>query len=565
MSTASPTDAVIRFEPDGYDLKGPRLLGRQSAGHGFLRAAVEGRGGGPVYGYTARADSAQMFKRMVQEFDPAAEPVWLGPDQQRKIGETRGVLYTADPNFTPFARVRQRVGPASYSLCGVTHTLATAATMQVIGEFLSEAVMPWDALICTSTAALETVRRLLAAQADFLRWRFGPAVRIEPLQTPIIPLGVHARDFAFSPDQKAAARQALGLTPDDVVALYVGRMLYHSKAHPFPMFQGLQTAAERSGKKIVLILCGRAPSPELEATYMAGASKYAPDVRTIVVNSRDDDARRGAWAAGDFFVSLADGIQETFGLTPIEAMAAGLPAVVTDWNGYRDTVRDGVDGFRIKTWAPEPGLSGERYALRYELGAMTYDSYCWAAAAATSLDLAELADRLTALVEQPDLRRRMGLAAQARAREVYDWAIVYRQYQALWTEQNARRRAAMQNPQTLAWVNQAPRTPPSRLDPFHAFGHYPTGTIDAATMVSLVPGVTLDQYRGRAADSFFGNVGAPEPLVTLMWPRLEAGPAAVAALAQDAKLSPSWAETVIAAMAKMGLVRLDLAPPAAGA
>ena len=28
-------------------------------------------------------------------------------------------------------------------------------------------------------------------------------------------------------------------------------------------------------------------------------------------------------------------------------MAAGLPVVVSDWDGYRDTVRDGVDGFRI--------------------------------------------------------------------------------------------------------------------------------------------------------------------------------------------------------------------------
>ena len=30
-------------------------------------------------------------------------------------------------------------------------------------------------------------------------------------------------------------------------------------------------------------------------------------------------------------------------------MAAGLPVVVTDWNGYKDTVRDKKDGYRIKT------------------------------------------------------------------------------------------------------------------------------------------------------------------------------------------------------------------------
>jgi len=28
-------------------------------------------------------------------------------------------------------------------------------------------------------------------------------------------------------------------------------------------------------------------------------------------------------------------------------MAAGLPCVVTDWDGYKDTVRHGEDGFRV--------------------------------------------------------------------------------------------------------------------------------------------------------------------------------------------------------------------------
>ena len=561
MAAASPTDAVIRFEPDGYDLKGPRLLGRQSAGNGFLRAAVAGRGEGPVYGYTARTDSVDMFKRMVREFDPAAEPLWIGPEQQGQIGQKRGVLYVADPTLTTFARVRQRLGPASYSLCGVTHTLASSGTIQVVGELLTEAVMPWDALICTSTAALESVNRILAAKTDFLRWRFGSEIRLNLPQLPVIPLGVHASDFAFSEQDKVLARQTLGIEPDDVVALYVGRLLFFSKAHPFPMFQGLQAAAERSGKKVTLVLCGRAPNDELEAAFLAGAAKYAPDVRIILVNSRDDDARRGAWAAGDIFVSLADGIQETFGLTPIEAMAAGLPAVVTDWNGYRDTVRDEVDGFRIRTWAPEPGLSGEHNALRYELNNLSYDNYCWAAAASTAVDLGQLFDRLTALIEQPDLRRRMGLAGQLRARQTFEWAHVYRQYQALWGEMNARRLSAAENPQEQAWAVATPKLPLSGLDPFHVFGHYPTTAIGAATMVSLAPGATLDVYRDRIADGFFSRVGARELLVTLMWPRLEAGPAPVAALAQDAKLSVSWAQSVIGTLAKMGLVELAQTPP----
>jgi len=552
--TPPPTDAVIRFEPDGFDLNRPWLLGRQSAGHSFLRAAVEGRGEGPVYAYTANHGSAQMFSRMVRGFDAAAEPAWIRGEQLDQIGRTRGVLYLADPGLTHFARPRMRVGAARYSLCGVTHTLATAGVQQLIAELLSEAVMPWDALICTSTAALKNVEVVLEAQADFLKWRFGPDIRLRPPQLPVIPLGVHCKDFAFSADDKAAARQALGLADDEVAALYVGRLVHTGKAHPFPVFHSLQAAARRTGKKLALILCGRAKREETAAAYVASAAKHAPDVRLIQVDSREDAARRQAWAGGDIFVSLADGIQETFGLTPVEAMASGLPAVVTDYNGYRDTVRDGVDGFRVATWAPSPGRAGEAYALRQELGLLDYDNYCWAAGSATSVDLAQLTDRITALVEQPDLRRRLGEAGQARARQHFDWPHVYRQYQALWADLNARRAAAAADPDQRKWIAATPTAPPSRLDPFLSFGHYPTARIGADTRVALAPGATLETYRDRLTDDLFPDTGVPEKIVLPMWTLLETAERPVTDLAKAADLSPGWAIIVVGALAKMGLV-----------
>lgn len=551
-----PTDAVIRFEPDGYDLNRPWLLGRQSAGHGFLRAAVQGRGEGPVYGYTPSRRSAQVFGQMVQGFDPSATPEWIQGEHLGRIGQTRGVLYLADPTLTLFARPRLRVGPTRYSLCGVTHTLSTAGTQQFIAELLSEAVMPWDALVCTSTAALKTIEVILEAQTDYLRWRFGAGISFRPPQLPVIPLGVHCDDFAFTGDDRAAARQALGLAPDEVAALYVGRLVLSGKAHPLPLFQGLQAAAERSGQKLALILCGQAPKADVEAAYLAGAARHAPDVRLIKVDSRDDGARRQAWAGGDIFVSLADGIQETFGLTPIEAMASGLPAVVSDYNGYKDTVRDGVDGFRIATWAPEPGRAGQTYALRHELDLLDYDNYCWVAAAATSIDQRQLADRLTELVEQPDLRRRLGKAGQARAREVYDWPHVYRQYQALWADLNARRAAATDDPDEATWAAAAPVRAPSRLDPFQSFGHYPTAQIGPETQVALAPGVTLEAYRNRLVDPLFPRTDLPEDVVVAVWAALEAGPTTVDSLAGAAGIAAGWTVVAVGTLAKMGLVLL---------
>jgi glycosyltransferase involved in cell wall biosynthesis len=54
--------------------------------------------------------------------------------------------------------------------------------------------------------------------------------------------------------------------------------------------------------------------------------------------------------------SLSDNTQETLGIALIEAMAAGLPIVVSDWDRYKDTGRDGVNGFHIPALTTGPGL-----------------------------------------------------------------------------------------------------------------------------------------------------------------------------------------------------------------
>ncbi len=58
------------------------------------------------------------------------------------------------------------------------------------------------------------------------------------------------------------------------------------------------------------------------------------------------------------FVLFQTTFKKRLALCLSEAMAAGLPVVVSDWDGYKDTVRDGVDGFRIPNSCAGPRLSG---------------------------------------------------------------------------------------------------------------------------------------------------------------------------------------------------------------
>jgi glycosyltransferase involved in cell wall biosynthesis len=552
VSEALPATAVIRAEPDGYDMAKVELMGRQSAGNGFLRAAVRGRGDHPIYGFSALAASAGGFRAMVRHIDPAAGFEWIQAPQLERIG-TVGVLYLADSTVATHARMRQRAGLASFSLCGVTHTTASSTAMDEIVGLLREPVAPWDALVCTSTSVVETVRRLHELERDYQRWRYGTDLRGEPPQLPLIPLGVHCEDFAFDDAAREAGRQALGLEPDEVAALFVGRLVYHAKAHPYPMFKGLQAAAERTGKKVVLIMAGWFPNEPVANAFKDGARQFAPDVRCLWIDGREPELRDHCWAGSDIFVSLSDNIQETFGLTPIEAMAAGLPVVVTDWDGYKDTVRHGVDGFRVRTLTPQAGM-GQALSRAFETGSLNYDHYCWAAAQATAVDIPDFAEVVSALVADPEMRRRMGQAGRARAREVYDWPVIYRQYQALWAELNARRKSAVAAPAMQAWIKALPRAAPGRPDPFDAFGHYPTATITRDTRLALSPDATRADLDALLAHPLFGALSGSTDSIRQIFDTLAAGELTLGDLSTRTVKNDPTAGRTAALLVKLGMV-----------
>jgi hypothetical protein len=263
--------------------------------------------------------------------------------------------------------------------------------------------------------------------------------------------------------------------------VFVGRLSFHAKANPFAMYQALEASARAlaGSCRVMLVECGWHAS-EAIARAFAEARRFAcPSVESATLDGRDPAARAEAWAAADVFCSLSDNIQETFGLTPIEAMAAGLPAIVSDWDGYRDTVRDGVDGIRIPTLMPGPGL-GEDLAQRHALGIDDYDMYCGRNSNLVAVDIRAATDALTALLGAPDRARALGEAGRRRAREAFDWSALIPRYEALWEELAAIRRAGRDALPRLAhpW--------PARMDPFAAFAAYPTATLTPDTRFELV-------------------------------------------------------------------------------
>ena len=487
---------TIFYQAEGYITTGQNLMGRQAAGEGFLRAAA--KSDAPrLTCHTDNAASARHFVEQLAHHGFAGQTGWVPIDRPSGLAED-GCLYLPGPNLIDSAWSRAPIGERAYSVCGITHTTASHLAMSAITDLLIAPVRSWDALICTSTAVRDTVRFLLENQAEYLCNRLG-ASRFELPQLPVIPLGVHADDYVFPDAERAASRQRFGVDQTEVVFLFVGRLSFHAKAHPQQMFTALERAAK--GRKIRLVQCGWFPNTPIETAFVEAARILCPSITMQYVDGRDSVARRQAWAAADIFISLSDNVQETFGLTPLEAMAAGIPVIVSDWDGYKDTVRDQIDGFRIPTLTPSAS-QGTDLAQRYENGTTSYDVYCGYASQLTALDPITLEGACGRLIGDAGLRQQMGAAGRARARQFYDWSVIYRRYQNLWAELAERRRADPDLHPPLRPVSR-----PDRPDPFAAFASYPTTHLNGDHRVSLREEASfLEARRVLALNSFAKNI-----------------------------------------------------------
>lgn len=526
------TAAAIHYGADGYVTARQDLKGRHVAGNGFLRGMARWSSGRLVLAAPTAEQARQGAALVAEDLAKAGREVgWLPLDQPEALRKPDGpgCLFTPGPTMAALARTRQRLdGGSGWSLCGITHAIASIRAMDALSvDLLTAPLEPWDALICTSAAVQAAVVRLLETQAEELARRLG-ATRFVLPHLPVIPLGVDCDAFEVTPGEREAVRETvrgrMGMGGSDVMMLYVGRLAFHGKANPLPFYLAAERVAATlpPGQSLHLVEAGWFADERQRKAFADCAATLMPSVRRHSVDGRTPEALRPLWAAADIFVSLSDNIQESFGLTPIEAMAAGLPVVVSDWDGYRDTVRDGVDGIRVPTVVPPPGL-GDRLALRYDLGLDSYDQYCGLASQWTAVDVGATEQALRRLVQDPLLRRRLGEAGQQRARSMFDWKVIIHQYEALWET------LGRQREQDAA--HREPSLPPSRMDPFALFGGYATATLHDGMTVSLGPEAdpmaAFRVRRGLAVAAVAGSFLLEEAEVTALFHRLSGGPLTV--------------------------------------
>jgi len=218
-----------------------------------------------------------------------------------------------------------------------------------------------------------------------------------PRRITIIPCGFDPGEFQTL--DRAEARMRLGLDPSRPVVLQLGRMVPRKGVDN--VIRAMRPLRDDHGVEAQLVVVGgNADTPDPAATPEIGrltaiARELGVDDGVRFFGRRPRDRIREFYYASDVFVTTP--WYEPFGITPVEAMACGLPVIGARVGGIQYTVQDGRTGFLVEPKDP-----------------------------------AGLAHRLAQLFSDPAIPRLFGRRARRRAYELFTWKRVAEQLDALY-------------------------------------------------------------------------------------------------------------------------------------
>ena len=353
--------------------------------------------------------------------------------------------------FMPGLHYLRQQAASPFPITGVTFSLHGREVVDHAVRLAHAGMTEADAIFCISRDGQEVMRRLLAGAHRIVGHAWQGQLRH-------LPLGIDDDLFAMRGDRHRC-RQRLRIADEAVVLLTLGRITPAQKMDIAPW---LRTVARRvlpaAAAPVVVVLAGGASTGDLTLVKQIVDSEGLGQHVRVHANFPVDQ-KADLLAAADVLVMPTDNTQETFGLSLVEAQAAGLPVVASCYDGYKDIVRDGVDGFLVATI----GLSSDPLATWFDV--MDQNVAQLFQSQAVAIDLEQLADRVVSLVNTPGLRAAMGAAGRAHAEAEFRFSRVIRCYEDAWDDLST---VAAGSTRTAVALS------PWNLDHVTVFGHYPT-------------------------------------------------------------------------------------------
>lgn len=444
---------------DSFDVSIGYLNGRRIAGNLFLDASALNLHANETCIVVCPDEHSHSLLRESWIGDPDA--LVIHSQLNHSVLATSGCLHLADPSLVRHAKERPPYREADYSISSVIHTLSSRSAINAIADCVASDVYPWDALICSSTAGRAVVHQIWEHRCRYLADRFGAQHMSDDWmpQTPLIPLPGPSHQ-PYHPhlsraERRLRSRHELAISADAFVVCTVGRLSFSSKSHPVALYRCIE-AMVQAEQNVVLVECGCYPSVEVQQSYDDLLNNF-PNVHRILVGGdkpASDGEKWAVYAAADVFVSLSDSIQETFGLTILEAMLAELPVVASDWDGYRDLIAHETTGLLIPTCDILPTLSQDPIQVGFYSGQLDYDRWIGIASLGVIPDQQALFSALTNLIEKPKLGESFAASGLQRYEDLFSPSSVITRYRKLWGELADLRKCALSS--TLYRTGRAP-------------------------------------------------------------------------------------------------------------
>jgi D-inositol-3-phosphate glycosyltransferase len=224
-----------------------------------------------------------------------------------------------------------------------------------------------DRIVVASRDEQQLLTQLYGARADHIA---------------VVPCGVNLD--LFHPIEKQDARRQLGLSDDDRILLFVGRI---EPLKGVDILLGAAAQLEAESDCFVLVIGGDNTARQGELAHLRHlASELGIAEQVNFMGAVDHERLPLFYSAAD--VCVVPSFYESFGLVALEAMACGTPVVASRVGGLAGTVRDAETGYLIPWRCPEP-----------------------------------FAERIELLLDNEELRRAFGQAAREQV-ERYRWGNV---------------------------------------------------------------------------------------------------------------------------------------------
>jgi len=244
-------------------------------------------------------------------------------------------LYRAQVYARPAARLAGTpvVLTTEHSI-GETHIERRKMTRGVRALYLSSEMFS-DATIAVSDIVKDRL----------VRWG------VRPGKVTIIPNGVDTDELGFDAEARERVRAQFGLSPQTYVIGALGRLDPNKRVD-----LTMEAAAPMLGEKCKILVIGRGEDqPRLEA-----AAKRLGVTDHVIFGGYQSDTT-AMLAAFDLYVAAS--LQETFGLSVLEALASGLPVLYTTCPAL-----DGIQTERARMVAGTPDALRDEIRKEFDTG-----------------------------------------------------------------------------------------------------------------------------------------------------------------------------------------------------